>query len=107
MSLSAILKPAEQDVLREERRILTDLRAAWSASARARKIWRRWSDSIEQLDDLFLLVIVGEFNAGKSAFINALAGEPLMEEGVTPTTARVTPVRCEDITSSIRQAPMP
>src|SRR6185437_13877458 len=53
--------------------------------------------SIEQLDELFLLVVVGEFNAGKSAFINALAGERLMEEGVTPTAARVTPVRWEDI----------
>ncbi len=30
--------------------------------------------SIEQLDELFLLVIVGEFNSGKSAFINALVG---------------------------------
>jgi len=36
--------------------------------------WRRFERSIEQLDDLFLLVVVGEFNAGKSAFINALAG---------------------------------
>ena len=32
---------------------------------------------------LFLLVIVGEFNAGKSAFINALVGAEVMPEGVT------------------------
>lgn len=31
--------------------------------------------SIEQLEDLFLLVIVGEFNSGKSSFINALLGK--------------------------------
>lgn len=43
-----------------------------------------------QLDELFLLVVVGEFNAGKSAFINALIGQPLMQEGVTPTTAIIT-----------------
>ncbi len=42
--------------------------------------------SIRQLDELFLLVVVGEFNAGKSALINALFGEPLLEMGVTPTT---------------------
>ena len=42
-----------------------------------------------QLDELFLLVIVGEFNAGKSAFINALLGQQLLEEGATPTTVRV------------------
>ena len=44
-------------------------------------------DAAEQLTALFLLVIVGEFNAGKSAFINALVGAEVMPEGVTPTTA--------------------
>ena len=42
-----------------------------------------------QLETLFLLVVVGEFNSGKSAFINALLGEPVMPEGVTPTTALI------------------
>ena len=46
--------------------------------------------SIAQLDELFLLVVVGEFNSGKSAFINALVGQSLMQEGVTPTTAVIT-----------------
>ncbi|HLE14715.1 MAG TPA: dynamin family protein, partial [Anaerolineales bacterium] len=46
--------------------------------------------SIRQLDELFLLVIVGEFNAGKSAFINALLGQALLKEGVTPTTTQIT-----------------
>ena len=50
-------------------------------------------NAITQLDELFLLVIVGEFNAGKSAIINALLGVPALKEGVTPTTARVTLVR--------------
>ena len=45
--------------------------------------------AIAQLDDFFLLVVVGEFNAGKSAFINALVGERLLDEGVTPTTAQI------------------
>ena len=45
--------------------------------------------SIEQLDELFLLVIVGEFNAGKSAFINAILGSRVALEGVTPTTAQI------------------
>jgi len=42
-----------------------------------------------QVETLFLLVVVGEFNSGKSAFINALIGEPVMPEGVTPTTSRI------------------
>jgi small GTP-binding protein len=37
------------------------------------------------VETLFLLVVVGEFNSGKSAFINALVGDPVMPEGVTPT----------------------
>jgi small GTP-binding protein len=44
---------------------------------------------VRQLDELFLLVIAGEFNSGKSAFINALLGEPLQEVGVTPTTDQI------------------
>ena len=47
------------------------------------------SDSVRQLDELFLLVVVGEFNSGKSAFINALLGEQLQREGVTPTTDQI------------------
>jgi len=88
--LTDILRPDEQELIREERRLLNDLRAAlvrFGASDDTRATLDR---SIEQLDELFLLVVVGEFNAGKSAFINALLGESVMPEGVTPTTARVT-----------------
>jgi len=48
---------------------------------------------LTDLEELFLLVIVGEFNSGKSAFINALLGTVLSEEGVTPTTDRITVLR--------------
>jgi small GTP-binding protein len=46
-----------------------------------------------QLDELFLIVVVGEFNAGKSALINAILGEQVLAEGVTPTTTRVTLIK--------------
>ncbi len=45
--------------------------------------------SIAQLDRLFLLVVIGEFNSGKSAFVNALVGARVLEEGVTPTTTKL------------------
>ena len=48
------------------------------------------------LEELFLLVIVGEFNSGKSAFINALLGAEIAGEGVTPTTDRITVLRHSD-----------
>lgn len=38
----------------------------------------------------FLLVIVGEFNAGKSAFVNALLGDEIAREGSLPTADQVT-----------------
>ncbi len=93
MSLTGILAPAEQEVVREERRILNDLRASLIRFGASDENLEPLNRSIEQLDELFLLVVVGEFNAGKSAFINALAGEKVMEEGVTPTTAQVTLLR--------------
>lgn len=48
---------------------------------------------LTSLDELFLLVLVGEFNVGKSALINALLRAPVLEEGVTPTTAKIVKVR--------------
>ena len=49
--------------------------------------------ALADVEELFLLVIVGEFNSGKSAFINALLGAGISEEGVTPTTDRITVLR--------------
>jgi small GTP-binding protein len=71
------------------RQILADLQAAMNRFGATADDQAALGSSIRQLDELFLLVIVGEFNAGKSAFINALAGQPVLREGVTPTTARI------------------
>jgi small GTP-binding protein len=54
------------------------------------------SQALHQLDELFLLVVVGEFNSGKSALINALLGKNYLTEGVTPTTDRIYVVRYGD-----------
>jgi small GTP-binding protein len=50
---------------------------------------KHFNQAREQLNGLFLLVIAGEFNSGKSSFINALLGERVLPEGVTPTTDRI------------------
>jgi small GTP-binding protein len=52
--------------------------------------------ALTDLEEMFLLVIVGEFNSGKSAFVNALLGADIAEEGVTPTTDRITVLRHAD-----------
>ncbi|MGO9000047.1 MAG: dynamin family protein [Polyangiaceae bacterium] len=40
-------------------------------------------------EDRFHLVVVGEFNHGKSTFVNALLGTEVLATGVTPTTAAI------------------
>jgi small GTP-binding protein len=80
----------------EEREWLSRLQRAlarFGADAAAESTLER---SIAQLDRLFLLVVIGEFNAGKSAFVNALAGTRVLEEGPTPTTTRLQILRYGD-----------
>jgi hypothetical protein len=44
---------------------------------------------LRTIDEKFLLVLFGEFNTGKSYFINAFLGEKIMATGITPTTATI------------------
>lgn len=50
---------------------------------------QRIRDLIGHLEDMFLLVVVGEVKAGKSAFINALLDHDACPEGPLPLTDRV------------------
>ena len=87
--LARILDDVRANLRHEERRLLGELRVLvvrLDAPAENQKALAR---SIAQLDELFLLVVVGEFNAGKSTAINALLGEKVLEDGVTPTTSRI------------------
>ena len=86
---NTLLTPADEALLAEERHVLAELARALERLEASGDHRRALAQAIEQLDELFLLVIVGEFNSGKSAFINALVGDAVLEEGVTPTTAQV------------------
>ncbi|MFN2197746.1 MAG: dynamin family protein [Anaerolineales bacterium] len=91
-----ILTPEQEALIRRERDFLNNLRTTLvqiDATAEDQQTLRQ---SIEQLDDFFLIVVVGEFNAGKSALINALLGEAVLREGVTPTTTQVNILRFGD-----------
>ena len=87
--LRPILTEAQNEILNEERRWLSNLRVLLARFEMSPEDETTLERSIRQLDELFLLVVVGEFNAGKSALINALLGQPLLEEGVTPTTTGI------------------
>ena len=82
-----------EDLLKTERQLLNDLRVTLVEFSAESEDQETLGQSIQQLDELFLLVIVGEFNAGKSAFINALLGQPILKEGVTPTTTQINVLR--------------
>lgn len=84
-----VLTTEEERFLARERRCLADLLAAMARLEAQAEDEATLKHALESLDQLFLLVIVGEFNAGKSALINALLGGPVLEVGVTPTTKRI------------------
>ena len=87
--VKAVLSERQEALLAEERRHLGNLRVALAHLKVAPEDQATLEQSIAQLDELFLLVVVGEFNSGKSALINALLGRRLLPEGVTPTTTRI------------------
>ncbi len=87
--LRGILDEKRKSLLRELHRQLAELRVLLVRVETSEEHQKALARAISQLDELFLLVVVGEFNAGKSAVINALLGEKVLEEGPTPTTSRV------------------
>ena len=91
-----ILTEHQEELLKTERKLLNDLRITLTRFGSTAEDQKTLGESLEQLDDLFLLVVVGEFNAGKSAFINALLGQRMLEEGVTPTTTHINILRYGD-----------
>ncbi len=87
--LRTILSRKQSQILKDEKTALEQLQIALAGFEGSPEDQKTLQKSLQQLDDLFLLVIVGEFNSGKSAFINALLGERFLPEGVTPTTAQI------------------
>ncbi len=91
----AILSEREQDLRAREHELLDRLAGAlerFGTDVDADDL-RRFQEARDQLEGLFLLVVAGEFNSGKSSFINALLGERVLPEGVTPTTDRINRLR--------------
>lgn len=88
-----ILNDLQDQILKLERKSLNDLQITLTRFGITNEDSDTLQQSIQQIDDLFLLVVVGEFNSGKSSFINALLGEKLLKAGVTPTTTEINILR--------------
>ncbi len=82
-----------QSLLRREQRLLVELRETLEREQAEER--RRVEELLATLEDLFTLVVVGEFNAGKSSLINALFGAKLRVEG---------PIPVDDVISILRYA---
>ncbi len=91
--LQSMLTDEQAELLRAEKTALAETRLALAELDVPREALDTLQKAILQLDELFLLVVVGEFNAGKSALMNALLGDKVLAEGVLPTTARITLVK--------------
>lgn len=91
--VKAILQERQRVLLQQEKNIAVELANCLENFEGGEPYEKTLRQITATLDDLFLLVIVGEFNAGKSACINALLHNAVLEEGVIPTTHQVTIVR--------------
>jgi small GTP-binding protein len=107
LARKGILSKREQELRAREQELLERLATALDrfGSDVAADDLRRFQEAREQLTGLFLLVVAGEFNSGKSSFINALLGERVLPEGVTPTTDRINILRHgPGVTEQLREA---
>ena len=85
-----IIDPTTQALLERERVLLDDAVAFLTESTPSLEEIGLLVEARKGLEELFLLVIVGEFNAGKSSVINAMLGQKALKEGILPTTNEIT-----------------
>jgi small GTP-binding protein len=90
---------------------LSDVAAALGAVSLRERVD---ADLVRKLrEDRFHLVVVGEFNHGKTTFVNALLGASVLPVGVTPTTAAIHQIRWANqpeafvVTGSGTRRPLP
>ncbi|KAL2649181.1 hypothetical protein R1flu_017309 [Riccia fluitans] len=93
LDASSDLEEMAKLIVEEERQLLTRMIDFVAAASPEMEEISLLVDALKQLDELFLLVIVGEFNSGKSSVINALLGQRFLKEGVLPTTNEITLLR--------------
>jgi small GTP-binding protein len=87
--LRRVLNDEQNAVLKKEIALLEQLHSDLTRADANHTDLDEVKKSIQHLKELFLLVVVGEFNSGKSTALNALLGAKFLQEGVTPTTSRI------------------
>lgn len=98
-ALRSILNDKHYAIINEERNLLAELHSALSSLEVSKAELDLVSDTRSRIDDLFMILVVGEFNAGKSTFINSLLGAEYLRTGVLPTTDKIYLLRIQNETS--------
>ena len=94
--MQQVLTAEQGQILQKERQLLGDLQVNLARLDAPDADLGLIRNALAQLEELFLMVVVGEFNAGKSAVINALLGQEYLAEGVVPTTSELVLIRHSD-----------
>ncbi|KAE8721395.1 mitochondrial Rho GTPase 1-like [Hibiscus syriacus] len=87
----------EKQLIEKESSVLTEAKNVFQKAAPLMEEISLLIDAVAQIDEPFLLAIVGEFNSGKSTVINALLGERCLTGGVIPTTNEITFLRYSEL----------
>ncbi|MFN2432065.1 MAG: dynamin family protein [Gemmatimonadota bacterium] len=91
--MERVLSRTQSELVGLERRLVLRVRDAIERADGPPEDVRRLAALVHEMDELFLLVIVGEYNSGKSTFINALLGDEVFEMGDLPTTRSISILR--------------
>ena len=91
--MEQVLTRQQGELVALERRLVLRVRDVLAESDGAREDLERLASLVHEMDELFLLVIVGEYNSGKSTFINALLGDEVFAMGDLPTTRAISILR--------------
>ena len=113
--MQQVLTAEQGRILQKERQLLGDLQVSLARLDAPDADLGLIRNALAQLEELFLMVVVGEFNAGKSAVINALLGQEYLPEGVVPTTSELVLIRHSDAVEqpgadqgmAVRRLPVP
>ncbi|OMP05077.1 Thiamine phosphate synthase [Corchorus olitorius] len=105
MGLAGFIKveDREKQLIEKERSILNEAINVFQKAAPLMEEISLLIDAVAQIDEPFLLAIVGEFNSGKSTVINALLGERYLKDGVVPTTNEITFLRYSELDGKDQQ----
>ena len=91
--MEQVLTRQQGELVALERRLVLSVRDTLAQSDGSRADLERLASLVHEMDELFLLVVVGEYNSGKSTFINALLGDEVFAMGDLPTTRAISILR--------------